>query len=162
MSFFVSIYFLFFSMIFQLPGALAKTCAGSCSRMSFNVKNVIRDRALEGDRRLKNMVVENDPQCFSECSKDCKCLSFNVCGKTCQLNQANRMLARNSFRVKVGCRYYDMPIAKVRGKNILIPRFSSLFLLKQLEYSLSVSIWSDSYNSGFALVNYHFIEIPSS
>ena len=107
MTLFTCKYFLSLFIILEWPAAFAKTCS-SCNQINFNVKNGVRD-----DKRLKNKIVENDSQCFYECYKDCKCLSFNVCGKTCQLNRANKLSAKTSFQVKGGCRYYDVPVAEV-------------------------------------------------
>ena len=113
MSFLVCSYILSFILICQRPVVFGKTC-GSCTRMTFSVKDVLNDRALEDNRRLKDTIVEHDSQCFTQCSHNCQCLSFNICGKTCQLNAANKFLAKNSLRVKPGCRYYDFPISEVR------------------------------------------------
>ena len=40
-----------------------------------------------------------------------------MCGKTCQLNRANKLSAKTSFHVKDGCRYYDFPVAEVSVDN---------------------------------------------
>ena len=133
MTLFSCMYFLSLFMILQRPAAFEKTCS-SCNRINFNVKNGVRDRALGDDRRLKNTMVENDSQCFYECYKDCKCLSFNVCGKTCQLNRANKLSAKTSFQVKDGCRYYDFPAAEVSvdNKDLLYVLTIALNFLKNI------------------------------
>lgn len=105
---------LVFDLLFftQISTVVSSTCTFSTQR-KFNVKDGVQDRILENKMMFKTTKVDVDPQCFSECSNDCRCLSFNVCGQICQLNAGKRLLGRNSLRVKPGCRYYDLPEEKV-------------------------------------------------
>ena len=117
-----------FDLLFftQTSMAVSTTCTSS-TRREFSVKDGVKDRRLEDKTMFKTTKVDMDSQCFSECSNDCRCLSFNVCGQICQLNAGTRILGRNSLRVRHGCRYYDLPQEKVNlqyylGSNNAVER----------------------------------------
>ncbi|XP_028410331.1 uncharacterized protein LOC114532941 [Dendronephthya gigantea] len=86
-----------------------KTC-NACGQIPFHVEQGIAGRYLDDGRNLKVQSVNTHSECFSECSFDCRCMSFTVCGKSCYLNAGSRKLAKNSLLLRPGCRYYDFPV----------------------------------------------------
>ena len=89
----------------------------TCGQIDFNVEQAVHGRFLDDGRMLTTKIVKSDAECFLECSLDCRCLSFNVCGKSCQLNAGSRKLAKNSLRRKPGCHYYDFPPSEVSSSK---------------------------------------------
>ena len=88
------------------------SCA-SCSQISFNIKNGMNNRVLEDNGKLKETTVKNDVECFQNCYMDCRCTSFNVCGKICELNERNKFLLPNAVRIRRGCIHYAFPALQV-------------------------------------------------
>ena len=84
-----------------------------CSKLVFNVKWGLENSILDDGGELQNMTIRSDAECFAECSFDCRCMSFSVCGDTCHLNAGSRNLVRGSLFYKSGCRYYDFPAFEV-------------------------------------------------
>ena len=88
----------------------------TCSSSSFNIKDGIKDRTLEG-RVVKALTIDDyHSECFLKCSLDCRCLSFNVCGKQCQLNADRQDMKNNSLKIRRGCAHYDFPRTIVSGE----------------------------------------------
>lgn len=89
-----------------------QTC-NACGQIPFNVKQGMRGGFLDDGRNLKIPSVSTHSECFAECSFDCRCMSFTVCGGLCYLNAGSRKLAKNSLLLRPGCSYYDFPGFKV-------------------------------------------------
>lgn len=85
----------------------------SCTRIEFNVKDGVPDKIFPADRVYEMKAVQSITECFVECSLDCRCMSFSVCGMSCHLNSGNQNLTRSPLVHKPGCRYYDFPSPKV-------------------------------------------------
>ena len=87
--------------------------SSACSTDAFHIKDGIAERALVG-RTFKNSTIDGwHSECFLECTMDCRCLSFVVCGKQCQLNADKKEMRNNSLEIKKGCTYYDLHIEQV-------------------------------------------------
>ena len=105
-----------FLLLVGISTGFDQTC-NTCDQIDFNVEQAVHDRFLDDGRNLTTKIVQSDTECFVECSLDCRCLSFSVCGKSCQLNAGNRKLAKNSLRRKPECRYYDFPSFEVSSSK---------------------------------------------
>ena len=108
----------FIVIVVQCSSKVPDRVCNNCNKLAFSVKWGVEDRVLDDDRELKNNTVKSDTECFVECSLDCRCMSFSVCGSSCHLNARSRNLIRGSLLRKPGCRYYDFPAFEVGFWNI--------------------------------------------
>jgi hypothetical protein len=106
-------------LLFLLLGILTgfDEACNTCGLIDFNVEQAVHDRFLNDGRILAIKIVKSDSECFEECSADCRCMSFSVCGRSCRLNAGSRMLVKNALRRNPGCRYYDFPPFEVKFKT---------------------------------------------
>ena len=84
----------------------------SCSSDSFYIEDFVNDHSL-GTRTFatSTMVEDGNTDCFLKCTKNCKCLSFNICGRQCQINADRKEMKNNSLTMKYGCIYYDIQVS---------------------------------------------------
>ena len=102
----------FIVIIVQCSQDPVRICS-KCNKLFFNVKWGLENSILDDGRELKNITIRSDAECFAECSLDCRCMSFSVCGSSCHLNGGSRNLVRGSLFHKSGCRYFDFPAFEV-------------------------------------------------
>ena len=86
----------------------------TCSSYSFHVKNGVKGRALDTRIFMTSNIHEFPNECFNKCTENCRCLSFNVCGKQCQLNTDKNDMKSVNLKVKKGCSYYNLQGSQVR------------------------------------------------
>ena len=98
----------FFLFLVKVLTGFDQTC-NTCGQIDFSVEQAVQDRFLDDGRTLATKIVKTDAECFGECSLDCRCMSFSVCGKFCHLSAGSRTLVKNSLQHRPGCRYYDFP-----------------------------------------------------
>lgn len=87
----------------------------TCSQVTFSWKTGLKDRALLDGNLIQAITINNYADCFFKCYKDCRCLSFNVCGARCELNAANSFTTPRLIQKKMGCHFYDQPLDEVKS-----------------------------------------------
>ena len=115
-----------FVIMVEISTGSGQAC-DTCGRIDFNVEQAMQDRFLNDGRTLATKTLKSDTECFEECSLDCRCMSFSVCGQSCHLSAGSRMLVKNSLRHRPGCRYYDFPSFEVKIAQHKLYFFSFFF-----------------------------------
>ena len=98
----------------------SNVCLPTCVTETFILKHVIPGKLL-AKTYSRFLVEDNDfGICFLQCTKDCRCLSFNVCGNQCQLNDFAKEVGFSELEVRRECTYYQIANTKVSYKWLRI------------------------------------------
>ncbi|XP_031574629.1 notch homolog 2 N-terminal-like protein B isoform X1 [Actinia tenebrosa] len=73
----------------------------------FNESDHVKDHALTG-RSYKNLTTNTVQECFSVCINDCRCVSYQLSGRRCELIDEDRHTAPDLFKRLPGYKYYEL------------------------------------------------------
>ncbi|XP_031558375.1 uncharacterized protein LOC116294844 [Actinia tenebrosa] len=73
----------------------------------FNESDHVKDHALTG-RSYKNLTTNTVQECFSVCINDCRCVSYQLSGRRCELIDEDRHTAPDLFKRLSGYKYYEL------------------------------------------------------
>lgn len=97
-----------FVMMFQLITCSPDTCPMIRYIGSFDFNNHVKDHALFGSS-YKNLTSNTVQQCFSMCIQDCRCVSYQMYDKQCQLIDENRQTVSDAHFMPIsGYLYFEL------------------------------------------------------
>ena len=73
----------------------------------FRESDHVKDHALLG-RSYKNLTTNTVQECFSVCSHDCRCVSYQLSGRRCELIDDDTHTAPDLFKPLPGYKYYEL------------------------------------------------------
>ena len=79
------------------------------------------DQNVFGQHRLRTRVFQSQPistplECYVNCMKDCRCVSYNVCkgGKFCELNSQKKADNISLYEASDECDYHEYEFSKLQ------------------------------------------------
>ena len=67
-----------------------------------------------GSRIIESRTISSPLECYVNCMKNCRCLSYNICngGKLCELNSETKASDASLYEQHDGCDYHEYGFSK--------------------------------------------------